>query len=78
MYSWIHINNIWDRIEKVLYLLIDGFLNFYFMRVVNANLVKNGLQKYNKLVSFNKVMIVVSLLMDVMIIAAMSIPNGFV
>jgi hypothetical protein len=76
--SWIHINNIWDRVEKVLYLLIDGFLNFYFMRVVRANLVKNGLKKYKKLVLFNKYMIVISLLMDVMIIAAMWIPNGFV
>ncbi|KAG9199206.1 hypothetical protein G6514_008953 [Epicoccum nigrum] len=75
--DWIHINNIWDRIEKVLYLLIDGFLNFYFMRVVRANLVKNGLKKYKKLVLFNKYMIVISLLMDVMIIAAMWIPNGY-
>jgi len=75
---WIHINNVWDRIEKVLYLFIDGFLNFYFMRVVKANLVKNGLEKYNKLVLFNQHMIVISLLMDVMIIAAMWIPNGFV
>lgn len=41
---------------------IDGFLNFYFMRVVRANLVKNGLEKYNKLVQFNKHMIVISLL----------------
>ncbi|KAJ8117044.1 hypothetical protein OPT61_g1669 [Boeremia exigua] len=75
---WIHINNIWDRIEKVLYLLIDGFLNFYFIRAVKANLVSNGLEKYNQLVSFNQHMIIISLLMDVMIIAAMSIPNGFV
>jgi hypothetical protein len=48
------------------------------MRVVRANLVKNGLKKYKKLVLFNKYMIIISLLMDVMIIAAMSIPNGFV
>lgn len=48
------------------------------MRVVKANLVKNGLEKYNKLVLFNQHMIVISLLMDVMIIAAMWIPNGFV
>lgn len=78
VFSWIHINNVWDRTEKVLYLLMDGFLNFYFMRVVRANLVKNGLKKYKKLVLFNKYMIIISLLMDVMIIAAMSIPNGFV
>jgi hypothetical protein len=48
------------------------------MRVVRQNLVKNGLEKYNKLVQFNQHMIVISLLMDVMIIAAMWIPNGFV
>ncbi|KAH6644297.1 hypothetical protein C7974DRAFT_18155 [Boeremia exigua] len=75
---WIHVNNIWDRIEKVLYLLMDGFLNFYFIRVVKANLVRNGLEKYNRLVLFNQHMIFISLLMDVMIIAAMWIPNGFV
>ncbi|KAF2014551.1 hypothetical protein BU24DRAFT_451561 [Aaosphaeria arxii CBS 175.79] len=70
------INNVWDRIEKVLYLIIDAALNFYFIRVVRANLVRNGLQKYNKLVRMNEKLIVISLLMDVMIIAAMSIPNG--
>ncbi|PSN72490.1 hypothetical protein BS50DRAFT_630515 [Corynespora cassiicola Philippines] len=76
--EWIHINEVWDRIEKVLYLLIDGSLNWYFIRVVKANLIDNGLEKYNKLVHFNQRIIVISLLMDVMIIAAMSIPNGFV
>lgn len=75
---WIHINNIWDRVEKVLYLLIDEFLNVYFMRVVKVNLIKNSLEKYNKLVLFNQRMVVISLLMDVIIIAAMWIPNGFV
>ena len=72
------INEIWDRIEKVLYLIIDGLLNWYFLRVVKANLIKNGLTKYNKLLKFNQRIIGVSLLMDVMIIAAMSIPNSFV
>ncbi|KAI0606292.1 hypothetical protein TUN205_09470 [Pyrenophora tritici-repentis] len=75
---WIHINSIWDRTEKVLFLLLDGYLNYYFIRVVNADLVRNGLTKYNRLVRFNKRIIVVSLSLDVMIIGAMSIPNGFV
>ncbi|CAG5185679.1 uncharacterized protein ALTATR162_LOCUS11372 [Alternaria atra] len=75
---WVHINAIWDRTEKVLFLLLDGYLNWYFIHVVNADLVKNGLSKYNRLVRFNKRMIVVSLLLDVMIIGAMSTPNGFV
>jgi hypothetical protein len=75
---YILINEIWDRIEKVIYLIIDALLNWYFLKVVKANLINNGLQKYYKLLRFNQRIIVVSLLMDVMIIAAMSIPNSFV
>lgn len=77
-HRWIQINEVWDRIEKVLYLIIDAYLNVFFIRTVKDNLIRNGLQKYNKLVRFNQGMIVVSLLMDIVIIAAMSIPNGFV
>lgn len=69
---------IWDRCEKVLYLLVDAGLNWYFLRTVKANLINNGLTKYDKLVTFNKKMVVLSLSMDVMIIAAMSIPNSLV
>jgi hypothetical protein len=73
-----HVNEIWDRIEKVIYLIIDAALNWYFLKTVKTNLVNNGLEKYNKLLRFNQRIIVLSLLMDVMIIAAMSIPNSFV
>ncbi|KAF2135049.1 hypothetical protein P153DRAFT_270873, partial [Dothidotthia symphoricarpi CBS 119687] len=76
--EWMHINEIWDHIEKILYLFMDGYLNYYFIRLVKANLVENGLQKYNALVRFCQRIIVLSLLMDVVIIGAMSIPNGFV
>lgn len=75
---WERINAIWDRTEKVLFLLLDGYLNWYFIRTVKSELVKNGLTKYNRLVRFNKRIIVISLLCDVLIIGAMSIPNGFV
>jgi hypothetical protein len=75
---WMHINEIWDRVEKAIYLLIDAGLNYYFIKTVKSNLVANGLQKYNKLVRFNQVIIVISLLMDVLIIGAMSLPNGLV
>jgi hypothetical protein len=71
-------NMVWDRIEKVFYLLVDAGLNWYFLRTVKANLINNGLSKYDKLASFNKKMVVLSLSMDVMIIAAMSIPNSLV
>ncbi|KAI8942844.1 hypothetical protein NX059_000884 [Plenodomus lindquistii] len=72
------INEYWDRIEKALYLIYDAGLNYYFLKTVKNNLISNGLTKYNKLVRFNQQIVLVSLLMDVMIIAAMSIPNSFV
>lgn len=75
---YVHINEIWDRIEKVIYLIMDAVLNGYFIKTVRKNLVANGLQKYNSLLKFNVRIIFISLLMDVMIIAAMSIPNSFV
>ncbi|KAB2577950.1 hypothetical protein BFW01_g9414 [Lasiodiplodia theobromae] len=76
--TYIHINEIWDRIEKVIYLIMDAVLNAYFIKSVRKNLVSNGLQKYSSLLKFNVRIIFISLLMDVMIIAAMSIPNSFV
>ncbi|KAH9882219.1 hypothetical protein J1614_001391 [Plenodomus biglobosus] len=72
------INEYWDRIEKALYLIVDAALNWYFLKTVKNNLINNGLTKYNKLVRFNQKIVLISLLMDVMIIAAMSIPNSFV
>ncbi|KKY23084.1 hypothetical protein UCDDS831_g03209 [Diplodia seriata] len=75
---YIHINEVWDRVEKVIYLVMDAVLNAYFIKSVRKNLVANGLQKYSSLLKFNVRIIAISLLMDVMIIAAMSIPNSFV
>ena len=72
------VNEYWDRTEKFLYLFVDAALNWYFLKTVRANLISNGLTKYNRLVTFNQRIVVISLLMDVMIIAAMSIPNSFV
>ncbi|KAJ8118363.1 hypothetical protein OPT61_g629 [Boeremia exigua] len=72
------INEYWDRVEKFLYLIVDAALNWYFLKTVKANLISNGLTKYNRLVRFNQRIVIISLLMDVMIIVAMSIPNSFV
>lgn len=58
--------------------MVDAILNWYFLKTVKANLIKNGLTKYNSLVRFNQKIVIFSLLMDIMIIAAMSIPNSFV
>lgn len=75
---YIHINSIWDRCEKVIYLLVDAALNFLFMRIVRHDLVQYGLHKYNGLVRFNMFIIGFSLSMDVLIISMMSLRNTFV
>ncbi|KAH8654720.1 hypothetical protein BGZ61DRAFT_373339 [Ilyonectria robusta] len=76
--KYIWINEWWDRIEKGIYLLVDGALNFYFIRVVQRNLVANGLIKYKSLVKFNMCIVGFSLSMDVLIISMMSLHNTFV
>ena len=62
------INLIWDRIEKIIILLVDAGLNYYFVRIVQKQLIKPGLTKYRPLVLFNLYMIVLSLAMDCLII----------
>ncbi|KAF4341299.1 hypothetical protein FBEOM_4772 [Fusarium beomiforme] len=75
---YIHINEWWDRCEKVIYLLVDGCLNFYFIHIVRVNLIVHGLTKYKRLTHFNMFIIGFSLSMDVLIIAMMSLRNTFV
>ncbi|KAK4663253.1 hypothetical protein QC763_606950 [Podospora pseudopauciseta] len=70
--TFINLNNIWDRVEKALFLVIDFCLNIYFMYMVRTKLIANGLKKYELVYKFNLSMIVVSLLLDVGIIALMS------
>ncbi|OLN89933.1 hypothetical protein CCHL11_10391 [Colletotrichum chlorophyti] len=75
---YIEINDWWDRCEKVIYLIVDGALNIYFVRIVQKNLVTHGLTKYKRLTRFNMFIIGFSLSMDVLIIAMMSLNNTFV
>ena len=76
--TYIKLNDVWDRCEKVIYLVVDAALNWFFVRVVRRNLVKPGLKKYESLVRFNLYIIGFSLAMDVLIIAMMSLKNSFV
>lgn len=75
---YIHINEVWDRCEKCIYLVVDGALNYYFIRSVKTRLVHQGLIKYDRLVRFNEGMVILSLSMDCLIIGMMSLNNGFV
>src|SRR4051812_2521818 len=49
----IFVNEVWDRVEKVIFLFIDGALNLYFIYLVRAKLIANGLTKYTVLFKFN-------------------------
>lgn len=66
--KWIRVNAVWDRFEKVLFLVIDGGLNYYFMWLIKSKLVANGLTKYRLVYRFNLFMVVISLSLDVSVI----------
>ncbi|GJN69951.1 hypothetical protein PLIIFM63780_010390 [Purpureocillium lilacinum] len=74
--TYIHVNEIWDRIEKGIFLIVDAALNFYFIYLVRTRLIANGLQKYTPLFRFNIFMVAVSMGLDVILIGSMSIGNG--
>ncbi|RBR12033.1 hypothetical protein FVER53590_04374 [Fusarium verticillioides] len=76
--TYIHLNNIWDRCEKVIFAIMDAILNFYFIYVVKQRLVANGLQKYTRLYQMNMFLCAISIALDVLLICMMSLPNGFV
>jgi hypothetical protein len=77
--TYVRINRYWDRTSKVLILLVDAGLNYYFLRTVKIRLVKqHGLVKYAPLVGFNAKLMVVSIAMDAMLIGLMSLPNQVV
>ncbi|KKY27610.1 hypothetical protein UCDDS831_g00715 [Diplodia seriata] len=69
------VNNVWDKITKVLIGLNDAALNWYFIGQVKKRLIANGLQKYNALARFNTQIILISVGMDLLIIGTMFLKN---
>ncbi|CAM1502595.1 Fc.00g073710.m01.CDS01 [Cosmosporella sp. VM-42] len=76
--TWININNIWDRCEKVIFCLVDIGLNIYFLRLTRNRLINNGLTKYVPLYKANLVLVCISMSLDVILIGLMSLPSGLV
>lgn len=77
--TFVKINNVWDKISKVLILIVDAGLNWYFLRIVKIRLVDQvGLTKYKPLVSFNAKLMVVSIAMDGLLIGLMFLKNQVV
>ncbi|KAF7532537.1 hypothetical protein G7Z17_g13627 [Cylindrodendrum hubeiense] len=75
--AWVHVNDIWDRTEKAIFAVVDVCLNLYFVYLVRSSLIEYGLTKYVLLYRFNLAMVVVSVTMDILIIATMSLSNTF-
>jgi hypothetical protein len=77
--TFVRINDVWDKISKVLILVVDAALNYYFLRTVKIRLVKqHGLKKYAPLVGFNGKLMVVSIAMDALLIGLMFLKNQVV
>ncbi|KAK7465293.1 hypothetical protein VKT23_005272 [Stygiomarasmius scandens] len=75
--TYMHVNIIFDRIEKCPYLITDAALNGLFIYIVRKRLVGAGLTRFDRLVKFNTTIIWVSLAMDILIICMMSLKNRF-
>jgi hypothetical protein len=71
------LNNIWERIEKSFFLLIDFGLNLCFLYLLRYRLIADGLTKYWRLFKFNAAIVVVSLSMDVLLLGMLSLPNPY-
>ncbi|KAI0441685.1 hypothetical protein F4803DRAFT_406663 [Xylaria telfairii] len=76
--TYIRINEVWDRVEKGIFLIVDAGLNIYFIYLVRSKLIANGLTKYFRLYHFNIVMILCSISLDGILIGVMSLHNGFI
>lgn len=76
---WIYLNKIWDRCEKVIFAVVDGVLNGYFIYLVRSRLIENGLTKYIPLYRMNLFLIFISLSLDVsmFIVRRTASPNSF-
>ncbi|KAL1597834.1 hypothetical protein SLS60_008321 [Paraconiothyrium brasiliense] len=76
---FVQINQVWDKISKVIILIVDAGLNWYFLRTVKQRLVQqHGLVKYAPLVKFNARLMVLSIAMDGMLIGLMFLKNQIV
>lgn len=73
--TFIKINDIYDRVEKAIFLLVDLSLNIHFLWLVRSELISAGMMKYMKLFEFNASIIFISISMDILIISMMELKN---
>ncbi|KAK8103109.1 hypothetical protein PG984_016255 [Apiospora sp. TS-2023a] len=71
---YVHLNQVWVRVEKSLFAVIDTSLNIYFLWAVRTQLIANGLTKYRALFRCNIGMAFISISLDLILIGSMSLP----
>jgi hypothetical protein len=75
--TYVHLNHIWERVEKSIFLCVDLGLNLYFLHLVRSQLIQKGLTKYWRLFNFNACIVVLSIAMDLLLLGLLSLPNPF-
>ncbi|KAM0277243.1 hypothetical protein ACHAQH_005964 [Verticillium albo-atrum] len=68
-------NEVWHRIEKSLFLVVDAALNFYFIYLVRSALIQPGLTKYKSIYRFNLAMVAISISLDIAVIGVVTLPH---
>ncbi|KAK1709738.1 uncharacterized protein BDZ83DRAFT_591786, partial [Colletotrichum acutatum] len=72
-----NLHKIWDPIDKVVDLLIDISLNVVFLRIIQHELIANGLIKYRLLFYYGVVFVLISICMDVLMIVMTTVQEPF-
>ncbi|KAG7044306.1 hypothetical protein JMJ77_0003769 [Colletotrichum scovillei] len=75
--SFSNLHKIWDPIDKVVDLLIDISLNVVFLRIIQHELIANGLIKYRLLFYYGVVFVTISICMDVLMIVMTTVQEPF-
>ena len=72
----ITLNNVWERVEKSFFLVLDLGLNLLFLYLVRSRLISGGLTKYWRLYNFNVGIAVVSTCMDILLLGFLIVAIG--
>lgn len=75
--AWVHLNFIWEKVEKSVFLVVDLALNMYFLYLVRSRLISKGLTKYWRLYHFNASIVLVSVAMDLLLLGLLSLQNPY-
>ncbi|KAG6007118.1 hypothetical protein E4U21_006302 [Claviceps maximensis] len=72
-----HVNDIFEKVEKTFFLVVDLGLNLIFLYLVRFRLISHGLSKYWLLFKFNCVLVVISTGMDAALLGMLSLPTAY-